>query len=56
MTATAELAELDRRIGDLRSLEQDYRQRLRLFHQQALNDLEALGGHVPPPTGQTGAV
>ena len=40
MTATAELAELDRRIGDLRSLEQDYRQRLRLFHQQALNDLD----------------
>jgi PDZ domain-containing protein len=24
--------------------------------QQALNDLEALGGHVPPPTGQGGAV
>jgi PDZ domain-containing protein len=24
--------------------------------QQALDDLEALGGHVPPPTGQVGAV
>lgn len=49
MTATAELAELDRRIGDLRSLEQDYRQRLRLFHQQALNDLDPDSGTITIP-------
>jgi hypothetical protein len=49
MTATAELTELDRRIGDLRSLEQDYRQRLRLFHQQALNDLDPDSGTIKIP-------
>jgi hypothetical protein len=44
MTATAELADLDGRISDLRRFEQDYRQRLRLFHQQALNDLDPDSG------------
>jgi hypothetical protein len=49
MTATAELADLDRRISDLRSFEQDYRQRLRLFHQQQLNDLDPESGTVTVP-------
>jgi hypothetical protein len=48
MTATAE-ADLDRRISDLRSFEQDYRQRLRLFHQRALNDLDPDSGTVTIP-------
>ncbi len=49
MTATAELADLDRRISDLRSFEQDYRQRLRLFHQQQLNALDPESGTVTIP-------
>jgi hypothetical protein len=49
MTATAELADLDRRIGDLRKFEQDYRARLRLFHQQQLNDLDPESGSVTVP-------
>jgi hypothetical protein len=49
MTATPELADLDRRIGHLRSFEQDYRQRLRLFHQQALNDLDPDSGTATIP-------
>ncbi len=48
MTATAE-ADLDRRISDLRSFEQDYRQRLRLFHQRALSDLDPDSGTVTIP-------
>lgn len=49
MTATAELADLDRRISDLRRFEQDYRARLRLFHQQQLNDLDPESGSVTVP-------
>jgi hypothetical protein len=49
MTATTELTDLDRRIGDLRRFEQDYRQRLRLFHQQQLNDLDPESGTVTIP-------
>lgn len=49
MTATAELADLDRRISDLRKFEQDYRARLRLFHQQQLNDLDPESGTVSLP-------
>jgi hypothetical protein len=49
MTATAELADLDRRISDLRRFEQDYRQRLRLFHQQQLNDLDPESGTMTLP-------
>ncbi len=49
MTATAELADLDRRISDLRRFEQDYRARLRLFHQQQLNDLDPESGTVTVP-------
>ena len=48
MTATAE-ADLDRRISDLRSFEQDYRQRLRLFHQRALSDLDPDSGTLTIP-------
>jgi hypothetical protein len=49
VTATAELADLDRRISDLRRFEQDYRARLRLFHQQQLNDLDSESGSVTVP-------
>ena len=49
MTATTELTDLDRRISDLRRFEQDYRQRLRLFHQQQLNDLDPDSGTVTVP-------
>jgi hypothetical protein len=49
MTATAELADLEGRIGDLRRFEEDYRQRLRLFHQQQLNDLDPESGTVTLP-------
>lgn len=49
MTATAELADLDRRISDLRKFEQDYRARLRLFHQQQLSDLDPDSGSVTVP-------
>jgi hypothetical protein len=49
VTATAELADLDRRISDLRKFEQDYRARLRLFHQQQLNDLDPESGSVTVP-------
>ncbi len=49
MTATAELADLDRRISELRKFEQDYRTRLRLFHQQQLNDLDPESGSVTVP-------
>src|SRR5260221_10863209 len=48
MTATAE-ADLDRRISDPRSFEQDYRQRLRLFHQRALSDLDPDSGTLTIP-------
>src|SRR5260221_9804082 len=48
MTATAE-ADLDRRISDLRSFEQAYRQRLRLFHQRVLSDLAPDSGTVTIP-------
>jgi hypothetical protein len=49
MTVTTELADLDRRISDLRRFEQDYRLRLRLFHQQQLNDLDPDSGTVAIP-------
>jgi hypothetical protein len=49
MTAMPELADLDRRISDLRRFEQDYRQRLRLFCQQQLNDLDAESGTITLP-------
>jgi hypothetical protein len=49
VAATAELADLDRRISDLRKFEQDYRARLRLFHQQQLNDLDPESGTVAVP-------
>jgi hypothetical protein len=49
VTATEELADLDRRISDLRKFEQDYRARLRLFHQQQLNDLDWESGSVTLP-------
>jgi hypothetical protein len=49
VTATAELADLDRRISELRKFEQDYRARLRLFHQQQLNDLDSESGTVTVP-------
>jgi hypothetical protein len=49
MTVTTELADLDRRISDLRHFEQDYRLRLRLFHQQQLNDLDPNSGTVTIP-------
>jgi len=49
MTSTAELTDLNRRIDDLRRFEQDYRLRLRLFHQQQLNDLDPDSGTVTVP-------
>jgi hypothetical protein len=49
MTATAEKDDLDRRISDLRRFEEDYRQRLRLFHQQQLNDLDPDSGNLTVP-------
>jgi hypothetical protein len=49
MTVTTEVADLDRRISDLRRFEQDYRLRLRLFHQQQLNDLDPDSGTVTIP-------
>jgi hypothetical protein len=49
MTVTTELTDLDRRISDLRRFEQDYRLRLRLFHQQQLNDLDPDSGTVTIP-------
>jgi hypothetical protein len=49
MTATTELTDLDHRISDLRRFEQDYRLRLRLFHQQQLNDLDPDSGTVTVP-------
>jgi len=49
MTTTAELTDLDRRINDLQRFEQDYRLRLRLFHQQQLNDLDPESGSVTMP-------
>jgi hypothetical protein len=49
MTVTSELADLDRRISDLRRFEQDYRQRLRLFCMQQLNDLDPESGAVTLP-------
>jgi hypothetical protein len=49
MTVTTELADLDQRISDLRRFEQDYRLRLRLFHQQQLNDLDPESGTVTIP-------
>ena len=49
MTVTSELADLDQRISDLRRFEQDYRQRLRLFCMQQLNDLDPESGSVTLP-------
>jgi hypothetical protein len=52
MTITAERTEvttLEHRISDLRRFEQDYRQRLRLFHQQQLNDLDPATGSLTVP-------
>jgi hypothetical protein len=49
MTVTTEITDLDRRISDLRRFEQDYRQRLRLFCMQQLNDLDSESGSVTLP-------
>jgi len=49
MTVTTELAATERRIADLRQFEQDYRLRLRLFHQQQLNDLDPESGTLTMP-------
>lgn len=49
MTSRTELADLDCRIEQLRRFEQDYRLRLRVFHQQQLNDLDQESGSVTLP-------
>jgi hypothetical protein len=49
MTITPELTDIDQRISDLRRFEQDYRQRLRLFCMQQLNDLDPESGTVTLP-------
>lgn len=49
MTTRTELADLDCRIEELRRFEQDYRLRLRMFHQQQLNDLDPESGSIELP-------
>jgi len=44
-----ELADLDNRIEHLRRFEEDYRLRLRMFHQQQLNDLDLESGTITLP-------
>jgi len=49
MTTRAELTHLDSQIEELRRFEQDYRLRLRMFHQQQLDDLDPESGTVTLP-------